>query len=121
MVMLVSLQQASDHLRRDTTDDDADLLIKVKAASQAIVNYISDHSFLNSSGEPDFDSAGNPVGVPENIQAAVLILLGNLYTDRFGNEYTEPKASADLLRSGNIILPRTVHFLLDPYRSPICE
>ena len=121
MVMLVSLDQASEHLRRDTTDDDADLLVKVKAASQAVLNYISDSSFLNSSGEPDYDSAGSPVGVPDAIQSAVLILIGNLYTDRFGNEYTEPKASADLLRSGNIILPRTVHFLLDPYRSPVCE
>jgi len=121
MVMLVSLAQASEHLRRDTTDDDADLTIKIKAASLAVLNYISDHSFLDSAGEPEVDSAGDPINVPEPIQSAVLLLVGNLYTDRFGQEYTEPKASADLLRSGNIILPRTVHFLLDPYREPICE
>jgi hypothetical protein len=30
---LVTLQQASDHLRRDTTDDNADLELKVEAAS----------------------------------------------------------------------------------------
>lgn len=121
MPLLVSLRQASDHLRRDTDDDDLDLLIKVKAASQAILNYISDHSFLDSSGEPEYDTAGDPINVPEPIQSAVLLLIGNLYTDRFGQEYTEPKASADLARSGNLVLPRTVHFLLDPYRTPVME
>ena len=39
-VMLVRLQEASDHLRRDTTDDDNDLTLKIKAASAAIINYL---------------------------------------------------------------------------------
>jgi hypothetical protein len=121
MVQLVTLQQAKDHLRRDTDDGDADLLISIKAASRAVLNYISDQSFLNSSGEPDYDSAGDPVGVPDPIQSAVLILVGNLDADRIGQEFTNPKASSDLARTGNNILPRTVHFLLDPYRSPVCE
>ena len=121
MVQLVTLTQAKNHLRRDTDDGDADLLIQIKAASLAVINYIADHSFLNSSGEPDYDSAGDPLGVPEPIQQAVLILIGNLDSDRIGNEFTNPKASSDLLRTGNIILPRTVHFLLDPYRSPVME
>lgn len=115
MVMLVSLQQASDHLRRDTSDDNNDLSLKIEAASQAILNYIDDKQFLNSAGDVDFDSSELPIGVPRPIQAATLIVLGLLYVDRdspdFRNGDTAP-------RTGDIILPRTVHFLLDPYRKP---
>ena len=120
-MMLVTLQQASDHLRRDTSDDDAELTLIIKAASQAVINYITETDFLNSSGEPDYDSSGAPLGVPDPIKSAVLLLIGNLYTDRYGQEFTNPKSSADLLRTGNIILPRVCHFLLDPYRKPVCE
>ena len=57
MAMLVSLQQASDHLRRDTTDDDADLTIKIQAASAAIMDYLGgDVIPLLSTGEPEEDS-----------------------------------------------------------------
>lgn len=119
MVMLVSLQQASDQVRRDTTDDDLDLILKIKAASLAVLNYITDTSFLNSSGEPDQDSAGDPINVPEPIQLAVLYLVGNMYSDRYGEEFMTSQ-TGEQKRTGNIILPRIVHFLLDPYKRPLC-
>lgn len=116
--MLVSLQQASDHLRRDTTDDNNDLTLKIQAASQAVLNYIDEQSFLNSSGQPDYDSAGNPQNVPYPIQAAVLLILGDLYADRDGQNFRDGGSHP---RLGDIILPRAVHFLLDPYRIPVVE
>ena len=118
MVMLVSLAQASEHLRRDTSDDDADLTLKIMAASQAVLNYIDPQDFFDSYGDVTVDSAGDPVGVPEAIQQAVLYMVGVFYKDRDATEYTEPRAGADLARTGINILPRAVHFLLDPYRTP---
>lgn len=116
MVMLVSLEQASAHLRRDTTDDNADLTLKIHAASGAVLNYISDADFIDSSGEPDYDSAGDPIGVPFPIQAAVLLILGDLYSDRDGYSFRKGDTSP---RIGDIVISRSAHFLLDPYRSPV--
>lgn len=120
MVMLVSLEQASNHLRRDTADDDSDLIIKIAAASGAVINYLGqsraeDVIAFDSSGDIVLDSAGDPVGVPEPIQAAVLLVIGDLYADRDGRDFIEGGTSE---RLSQIILPRTVHFLLDPYRLP---
>lgn len=109
MVMFVTLEQASDHLRRDTDDDDNDLTLKIEAASQAILNYI-DPTII------DFDSAGEAIDVPRPIQAATLILLGQLYVDRDAPDFRDGKTAP---RWGDIILPRTVQFLLDPYRIPL--
>lgn len=119
-MMLVSLQQASDHLRRDTGDDDADLTLKIKAASLAVINYLgkdraAEVIIFDSAGDVIVDSSGDPVGVPEAIQAAVMLLIGDLYADRDGRDFIEG-GSDD--RLSKIILPRTVHFLLDPYRQP---
>lgn len=118
MVMLVSLVQASEHLRRDTDEDDSDLEIKIEAASQAVINYLKEVDFLNSFGEVDFDSAGNPLGVPRPIQMATLLILGGLYTDRGGDDFLE---GGDQDRIGKVIIPRAAHFLLDPYRTPTMQ
>lgn len=120
MVYLVSLEQASDHLRRDTTDDDNDLLLKIRAASGAIINYLGQERAnevieFDSFGDIVVDSNGDPVGVPETIQSAVLLLIGDLYADRDGRNFIEGGTAP---RLEDIILPRTVHFLLDPLRKP---
>lgn len=112
-MMLVSLAQASSHLRRDTSDDDSDLTLKIKAASAAVLNYIDDNFiFLDSAGEPAVDSAGIAVEVPEDIQAATLLLIGYFYRDRdfdTGNQYSMG------------YLPAPVTALLYPYRTPGCR
>lgn len=132
MVMLVTLEQASDHLRRDTTDDNDDLRLKIRAASRAIQNYLKNpllvYSFvLDVNGVPVFDSNGDPVlemnsdgsyVVRPEVQQAVLIILGTFYTDRDAKEYIDPRSGAGLERLGNISLPRAVHWLLDPLRKP---
>lgn len=115
MVMLVSLRAASEHLRRDTNDDDQDLALKIEAASQAVLNYIDKKDFLETDGEVFIGSDDEPQGVPTPIQQAVLILVGQFYADRDGVDFRGGSGDERLSR---IILPRAVHFLLDPYRKP---
>lgn len=107
-MMLVTLQQASEHLRRDTDTDDCDLILKIEAASQAVVNYLKSGAddFLDSSGEPITDSSGD-ILVPRPIQIAVLMMVGFLYKERDGE--------ADLQHG---YLPQSVMSLLYPYRNP---
>ena len=110
MVMLVSLTQASAHLRRDTDDDDADLTLKIHAASGAVINYLkAGATFLDSADDVEVDSFGDPVGVPFEVQAATLLLLGSLYSDREGSE-------PDMWERG--YLPKAVTALLYPLRDP---
>lgn len=110
MVMLVTLEQASAHLRRDTDADDSDLILKIEGASKIILNYLKDGAtFLNSNGDIDEDSNGL-IGVPDEVRIATLILIGILYKDRDGDsEYNK-------WTQGN--LPFMVTSLLYPLRNP---
>jgi hypothetical protein len=118
MVMLVSLQQASDHLRRDTTDDDDDLELKIIGASASILNYLkSGATFLNSDGDVDYESDGTPVGVPYEVQIATLMLVGILYRDREGRDSMVTNYRImDKWQHGYLPLPVTS--LLYPLRDP---
>lgn len=128
-MMLVTLQQASDHLRRDSMDDNSDLLLKIRAASAAVTNYLKDPLLayqyeqdsygdivLDSDGEPVLavDSAGHYI-VREEVQAAVLIMVGVLYIDRDAKSYVD---GGSMPRLGNTSLPNAVHWILDPIRKP---
>lgn len=115
MVMLVTLQQASDYLRRDTDDDDNALTLIIKAASRAVLDFIDDVDFLDSSGEVELDSNGNTLNVPEPLQLAVLAVTQIMYDDGTVQAYIE---GDDSDRLGKISLPRMVHWLLEPYRTP---
>lgn len=129
MVMLVTLSQASEHLRRDTGDDDADLLLKISAASGAVLNYLKNNMLAyqfeaDEKGKPVLDSSGDIVYlldssgdyIPrEEVQAAVLVLIGQVYIDRDANAYTEGNTED---RLGKMSLPKVVHWILDPIRSP---
>lgn len=107
---LVSLQQVTDHLRLDTTDPMVPFYIS--AASEAVLVYLND-SFVDSSGEVPQDSAGNPMGVPFPVMAATLLLVGEFYKNREGNEGNPVPAEF-----GYGYLNRAVVALLYPYRSP---
>lgn len=132
MVMLVTLQQASDHLRRDASDDDNDLILKIHGASAAIQNYLKDpllayeyaqdeygQNLLDSSGDPylAIDSSGEYI-VRQEVQIAVLMMIGVFYADRDAKEYIDPRSGGGLERLGNMSLPKAVHWLLDPIRTP---
>lgn len=110
--MLVSLAQASAHLRRDTAADDADLTLKVYAASAAVMNYIQGpgiDGFTDSAGDVFVDSNGEPVDVPYDVQAATLLLIGYFYKNRDDN----PDGAFE-----RGYLPAPVCALLTPYRDP---
>lgn len=110
MVMLVTLEQASMHLRRDTDDDDSDLSIKIKAASILVIRYLKDAvTFLDSADEVEYDSAGDPL-VPEDVQSATLLIIGALYDSRGDN------SEADFFEGGK--LPPAARALLDTLRKP---
>src|SRR5690606_18615425 len=118
MVMLVSLQEASDHLRRDTADDDNDLMLKIQAASRFVVNYLDSDIFpVYSDGEPVEDSDGIVVDVPFDIKAATLLIIGELYANRDAPSFRDGDTAP---RLGDIIMPRSAHLLLDHYRTPVC-
>lgn len=113
MVMLVSLKQASDHLKRDTTDDDADLTLLIHAASIAVIQYLkTGATFLDSSGEPPQDSSGDPIDVPQNVQLAVLYLIGVYFDQAAGTEMEKWKQG---------YLPFPVINLLYMMRDPACQ
>jgi len=111
-MMLVTLQQASDHLRRDTTADDNDLTLKIHAASAAVMNYIQGpgiDGFTDSAGDVFVDSNGEPLDVPWEVKAATLLMVGYLYKNRDDN-------ADDAFDRG--YLPRPVTALLYPLRDP---
>lgn len=109
-MMLVTLEQAKQHLRVDYTQEDEHITLLVHAASGAAMNYLEEGApFLDSNEEPEMDSNGDIVGVEYAIQAAVLLMVGYLYRLRDnneGNEYTYG------------YLPFPVVSLLYPYRRP---
>lgn len=122
MVMYVTLQQARDHLYLDTTDNDNDVTLKIKAASGAVRNYLKSWSpyepEYDSNGDIEYDSAGDIIYaldsagdkiVRSEVQQATLILLGIFYKDRDGE-------MADKWQHG--YLPMPVMSLLYPLRDP---
>lgn len=113
-MMLVTLQEASEHLRRDTTDDDQDLTLKIRAASAAVRRYLKDVSPYerDSNGDVVVDSSGDPEVLFE-VRAAVLLLLGELYKNREGEQGGEIPT-----QWGYGYLPRPVVALLYPLRHP---
>lgn len=111
MVMLVSLAQAKEHLRVDDADNDNDLTLKIHAASAAVLNYIRNGAdlFTDSAGDAIVDSNGNPLGIPYEVMAATLLMLGYLYTNRD----SDPDKAY-----GHGMLPNDVTALLYPHRVP---
>lgn len=101
--MLVSLAEASDHVRRDTDADDADLTLKIEGASGAVINYLK---------QPDFIGAdGNVVGtVPNEVKSATLLLIGEMYNARDAEAYQRWTQQG--------YLPPPVVSLLYPLRKP---
>jgi hypothetical protein len=109
--LLVSLSQVKEHLRVDTSDGDADLTLKIRAASRAVIEYIRNgaDAFTDSAGDVYEDSNGDAIGIPEDVQIAVIFLVGVLDRNRNGNE-------AGIFENG--YLPPACTSLLAPYRDP---
>lgn len=89
MIMLVSLAQTKRRLQidADITEVDEDLTLLIKGASRAVLNYLKKpDAYQDSNGDVVFDSNGDPVGVPEEVQLATLTLIGIMYRDPDGVE-----------------------------------
>jgi hypothetical protein len=117
MTMLVTLEQAKAHLRVTHAYDDADIELKIHAASAAIIEYLKEEGadpFLDSSGEVLMtgDSPPEP-DVPRNVQQATLLLVGDFFKNR------EPTPD-DVVPAqyGYGYLPRAVVALLYMRRDP---
>lgn len=92
---LVTLDQAKRQLRIDYDDENADLTMKMEQASAIIVDYIKrpDHGWTEEN-------------VPPLVQAAILLVLTDLWDRRNGSNKDDS------------ILSRTVRDLLERYRDP---
>jgi hypothetical protein len=110
-MMLVTLAEAKKHIRVDFDDEDAEIEIYLKGASQAIVNYLKDGEalFMDSDGDIIEDSNGIAIDVTYEIKAATLLMVGYLYKHRDNNE-------GDAFVPG--YLPAPVISLLYPLRMP---
>ncbi|RYF63597.1 MAG: phage gp6-like head-tail connector protein [Comamonadaceae bacterium] len=114
--MLVTLEQAKDHLRIDTDAADADLTLKIHAASGAVLTYLKGANrfvqAVDADGDPVVDEEGEPVYTEQvifEVQAATLLMLGYLNKDRDGD-------GDDQFEPG--FLPNPVTALLYPFRTP---
>ena len=89
------------------------LTLKIHAASGAVLNYLkAGANFLDTSGEVEVDTSDDPIGVPFEVQAATLLLIGFLYKDRDEN-------ANNAFEMG--YLPKPVMALLYPLRRPALE
>jgi hypothetical protein len=120
--MLVTLQEARDHLRSDTTADDSDLTLKINAASGAVLNYLKGASpwqyEYDSNLGVQLDSAQQPIPFLDSngqkilrweVRAAVLLMVGYLYKDRDENPDGEYEQG---------YLPKPITAILYPLRDP---
>ncbi len=84
--MLISLDQARDHLRAQDSDDDADLTLKISAAQLLAQEYVGRQIFAT---QPELDAAvlagtagTAPMVCNDLVRAALLLILGHLYANR---------------------------------------
>jgi hypothetical protein len=99
MTMLVTLPEAKAHLHVIHTSDDADITLKIEAASEAVLTYLKAETV--------------PVTAEKAAKQATLLLLGEFYERREGEQEGEV---GDAFGFG--FLPRPVVALLYPHRDP---
>lgn len=115
MTMLVTLEKAKAHLRIEHSDEDADLTLKIHAASGAVLNYLKGaNRFMQGTvnGVPAFDVDGKPIFTTDvlfEVQAATLLMLGSLHMNRDNDKDHEYETG---------YLPRPITALLYPLRAP---
>lgn len=130
MTMLVTLTEAKDRLRYDNDDADDDITLMIKSISNSILNYLKDYMLAyqfeqDDNGQPVLDSDDEKIYLldsngdyiaREEVQQAVLLMLGYVDRDRDVENYTDGDSRA--ARLGDLSLPRAVHWILDPIRTP---
>lgn len=122
-MMLVTLEQAKEHLLVDFDDADNDIKLKISAASGSVLNYLKNrkklyvpqvdedgYDVLDSQGDVvyELDSSGDRI-IRDEVKHATLILLGYFFRDRDGAEGKDWAPG---------FLPPPVTALLYPLRDP---
>lgn len=119
MTLLVTVDEAKDHLRVDHALDDDDIELKIEAASAAVLDYIGDsqYMFLDTGGDLlDLeDTSPDQAGLRAlaRVRQATFLLLTDWYTNRAptATDVVDPKF-------GFGFLPRAVVALLHSLRTP---
>jgi hypothetical protein len=110
MFMLVSVARVREALRIDTTESDTLLAVYISAASRAIVRYLKGQAGdLLTIDSPPNSPPDDLDGVPEDVQMATIILVGEFYKNPDGDPDREWEQG---------YLPRPVTALLYPLRDP---
>lgn len=97
---LISLDAGKEHLRVDHSLDDSDIQSKILEASLIVLDFLK-LSSIPSSWSGGTGSTNTPTGntVPENVQAVVKLILGELYRNRdAGTSIVLSQTVKDLLR-----------------------
>lgn len=116
--MLVTVEEARDHLRSDTDADTADLTAKIQAASDAVLDYVGTLVPRDTAGDPFVNTSGALIGLPNRVvsrlKQATLVTLAYFYRERAGSqEYAVPTAWGY-----GYSLPQGATALLYPLRRP---
>jgi hypothetical protein len=79
VISLVSLEVGKTHLRVDVTDHDADITLKIAQASAIVMRF-----YKKDVVPDDWIVNNSPISydIPADIQAAVLLVLSDLYENR---------------------------------------
>lgn len=124
-MMFVTYEQAAMHLRIDSEGDRPDVELKIEAASEAIALFLSherDSPFvqmIDSNGDTVLvlDSNDEPI-VKRTVQQATLLLLGEFYLFREGDQQGSIGTGAGTTGLFGM-LPRPVVALLYPSHTPV--
>jgi len=109
--VLITVAQALAHLRMPGTDPDAEL--KMAQAEAAVLRYCNTTAYWQAQTPNWID----PSSVPPDVQAAILIQLGELY--RFRGDDLEGEGPARNLDYGD--LAPAVMSLLRRWRDPVVQ
>jgi hypothetical protein len=85
---LIDLAVAKDHLRITDTDHDVDVQRKADAASAIVLGYLASYA----------DPAWTSATLPEDVQAAMLIMLGHLESGYRGDEPVDPRRGDEVAK-----------------------
>lgn len=107
---LVSMTLAKKHLRVEHNDDDAEIEAYLAAAETIVTEYVDRAVYPSASdspaGAPPSGDDGTALEITPPIVAAILLMLGDLYSRRMTSQDDK----------GDAVLPRAVRALLAPYR-----
>lgn len=106
---IVTLAEAKKHLNIESyfTDDDSYITSLIEVAFYSIKNRCNNTTWVDTSGSTDkqfADDGVNGTTIPFVIKQAILLLVGNLYSNREPVAFSQP-----------VIIPYSLEFLISPY------